>query len=111
MRGAQQATRARDEMLGIVAHDLRNPLSTITMGCSMLEDASLDGAHGRYLQLVSRAADRMQELIQDLLEVRQIEGGKLRVEPQPQQVAPLISETVAMLRPLAASRGIELKAA
>jgi len=107
---AHAATRARDEILGIVAHDLRNPLSTITMGSAMLIDSALDDAQRRYAELVSRAAGRMQELIQDLLEVRRIESGQLRVSPEPQPVAPLVKEAIGMLTPLAASRGIDLRA-
>jgi signal transduction histidine kinase/DNA-binding NarL/FixJ family response regulator len=107
---AHQATQARDEMLSIVAHDLRNPLSTITMGSEMLLDSSLDDSQRRYVELVSRAAGRMQELIQDLLEARQIESGQLRVSPQAQYVAPLVREAVAMLTPLAAGRRIDLRA-
>lgn len=107
---AQQATRARDEMLGIVAHDLRNPLSTVTMGSAMLLDSALDDAQRRYAELVSRAAGRMQELIQDLLQARQIESGQLRVLPRAQPVAPLVEEAVAMLTPLAEGRRIHLSA-
>jgi signal transduction histidine kinase/DNA-binding response OmpR family regulator len=107
---AQQATRARDEMLGIVAHDLRNPLSTVTMGSSVLLDSALDDTQRRQVELVRRAAGRMQELIQDLLEARRIESGQLRVSPRAQPVAPLVKEALAMLRPLAEARGIELSA-
>ncbi|HEY0022919.1 MAG TPA: ATP-binding protein [Longimicrobium sp.] len=107
---AHRATRARDEMLGMVAHDLRNPLSTIMMGSEMLIDSSLDDAQRRFVELVRRAAGRMQELIQDLLEARQIESGQLRVSPQAQPVGPLVAEAVAMLTPLAAGRGIGLRA-
>jgi signal transduction histidine kinase/CheY-like chemotaxis protein len=105
---AVQATRARDEMLGIVAHDLRNPLSTITMGSSLLIESATSDATRRHAQLVHRAAGRMQDLIQDLLEVRRIEGGKLRVSPMPELVPPLLKEAIAMLRPLAEARQIEL---
>src|SRR5919198_1546718 len=81
---AQQATRARDEMLGVVAHDLRNPLNTIVMGASTLVELVPDTPPllRRHAQIVQRAADRMNKLIQDLLDVRRIETGHLVVEPR-----------------------------
>jgi signal transduction histidine kinase/DNA-binding NarL/FixJ family response regulator len=107
---AQQATRARDEMLGVVAHDLRNPLSTITMGSSLIMEAATDDVLRRHAELVRRAADRMQELITDLLEVRRIESGKLRISLRAEPVPPLVKEALAMLTPLAQARGIALEA-
>jgi signal transduction histidine kinase/DNA-binding response OmpR family regulator len=107
---AQQASRARDEMLAIVAHDLRNPLSTVTMGSAMLIESVADDGQRRTLEMVSRAAGRMHELIELLLESRRIEGGQLRLTPRAQAVGPLLKETVAMLRPLADARRIELAA-
>ena len=107
---AQQATRARDEMLGIVAHDLRNPLSTITMGSSLLIETATSDPQRRHAELVRRAADRMQRLIEDLLEVRRIEVGKLTIQLRPEPARPVVREAVDMLRPLAAAKNIELEA-
>ena len=107
---AQHATRARDEMLGVVAHDLRNPLNTIVMGASTMlemlpEQPPLIRNHA---QIVRRAADRMNRLIQDLLDVRRIESGRLSVDPRPVTVALLVDETLEMLRPHAAAASLEL---
>lgn len=108
--GALQATRARDEMLGIVAHDLRNPLSTIVMGSSMLLDGAGEEMVHKYADMVHRAAGRMQTLIEDLLEVRRIETGKLKVEPRIGEVSALMAEALTMLGPLAQSREIDMTA-
>jgi signal transduction histidine kinase len=107
---AQQASRARDELLAIVAHDLRNPLSTVKMGSGLLRDTATTDVQRRYAELVTKAADRMHRLIEDLLDVTRIESGKLRVELRPFPVASLINEAVAMLTPLASSRNISLSA-
>ena len=107
---AQAATRARDEMLAVVAHDLRNPLSTIALGAELLLDTTPeDAAHAfqrRHLGTVRRSAERMNRLIQDLLEVTRVSGGKLAIQPQEEDASLLLAEASAMLRPLAETRGI-----
>ena len=107
---AQHATRARDEMLGVVAHDLRNPLNTIVMGASTMLEMLPESPPllRNHAQIVRRAADRMNRLIQDLLDVRRIESGRLAVDPRPVTVALLVDETLEMLRPLAAAASLEL---
>ena len=108
---ATQATRARDEMLSVVAHDLRNPLNTIFMGSSaMIEDiAEPDSSLGKYARIVKRAAERMNRLIQDLLDIRRTESGTLSIEVRDESVAALINEAMEMLQPLATAASLELR--
>ncbi|HUQ98247.1 MAG TPA: PAS domain S-box protein [Gemmatimonadaceae bacterium] len=108
---AQQATRARDDILAVVAHDLRNPLNTVSMAASlMLENTPLDRPQERrQVEIVRRAADRMNRMIQDLLDVKRLETGRLGIEPRPESPASLIGDTLDMLRPLASSSTILLE--
>jgi signal transduction histidine kinase len=110
---AEQATRARDEMLGVVAHDLRNPLGTITMAAQMLLEVSAPErtTERKQLEIMRRAADRMKRLISDLLDVKRIESGRLAVEPRPEDVATVVGDSIEMLRPLASSSSLQLEAA
>jgi signal transduction histidine kinase len=110
---AERATRARDEMLGVVAHDLRNPLSTISMVSQMLlEDTPVARAPERkQLEIMRRAADRMKRLIGDLLDAKRIESGGLTVDPRPEEVATIVGDAVEMLRPLATSSSLAFDAA
>mgnify|MGYP002779244919 CR=1 FL=1 len=105
---AQQATRARDELLAVVAHDLRNPLSTVMMGSTMLHDGAGSDQQRRHADMVSKAAGRMQRLIEDLLEANRSARGKLNIEPIPERVDIFVKEAVANLSPLASARGIDL---
>jgi signal transduction histidine kinase len=108
---AQQATRARDELLAVVAHDLRNPLNTICLAAdSLLEELNEATAPGRYRQvaIVRRSADRMNQLIQDLLEVNRLESGRFVLEARPCPAEAIVREALEMLRPLATANGIEL---
>jgi PAS domain S-box-containing protein len=107
----RRAVTARDEVLGIVAHDLRNPLSTIMMQTEMLERA--DGQAERRDQtprlVILRSAQRMNRLIQDLLDVAVVEGGQLLwVARERQSVADLVRDAAEMQRPLAKRAGMEL---
>ena len=97
-------------MLAVVAHDLRNPLSTISLGAELLLDTTPDdAAHAfqrRHLSTVKRSAERMNRLIQDLLDVSRITGGKMALAPREEDASLLLTEAAAMLRPLAEARGI-----
>lgn len=108
---AQQATRARDDVLAVVAHDLRNPLNTVTMAVSlMLETTPPERVQERrQAEIVRRAADRMNRMIQDLLDVKRMESGRLSIDPRPEHPAVLINDTVDMLRPLAVGSTIRME--
>lgn len=108
---AEQATRARDDVLAVVAHDLRNPLNTVTMAVSMmLETTPVERVQERrQVEIVRRAADRMNRMIQDLLDVKRMESGRLTTDLKPEDPAFLINDTIDMLRPLAAGSTIRLE--
>ncbi len=76
---ANAATRARDEVLAIVSHDLRGPLHAITLATEALRD-DLQGPLTRYLGAIERASERAERLIADLLEASAIENGALTLE-------------------------------
>jgi PAS domain S-box-containing protein len=108
---AQQATRARDDVLAVVAHDLRNPLNTVSMAVSlMLESTPPERVQERrQVEIVRRAADRMNRMIQDLLDVKRMESGRLSIDLNLESPAALINDTIDMLRPLAAGSTIRLE--
>jgi signal transduction histidine kinase len=107
---AERAILAREETLSMVAHDLRNPLSTIMMGASsLLTMPASDDQRTKQLTIIKRASDRMNRLIQDLLSISRIEAGRLTLEARQTDVATLVSEALDMLRPLAAERTCRLE--
>lgn len=94
-RAAQRATQARDDVLAIVSHDLRNPLHTIVLSASYLADvflADLPDAALQQTQIIRRAVDRANRLIQDLLDVSRIEAGGFAVAPEAVAPSVLLSE-------------------
>jgi PAS domain S-box-containing protein len=91
---AQDATRAREEILGIVSHDLRNPLSAIMMCSSALVDG-MAGADESLRYMVTAIADSaswMNRLIQDLLDMASIESGRLSMERRPEPVEQILTQ-------------------
>jgi signal transduction histidine kinase len=110
-RGLQHALRTRDEVLRIVAHDLRNPLNTISLSTDMLfESMPPDLARhcGPQLEIIRRATDRANRLIGDLLDVARLQAGKLSVECHPVETVPLLEEALALQDDLAKEHGIRL---
>lgn len=111
---AQRATQARDDVLAIVSHDLRNPLNTIHMSTAFLLDVlETPGATAPplipQLQLIRRATARGNALIQDLLDVSRIESGTLAVESTLTSATALLSDAVLELEPLVASKGLRFE--
>ncbi len=107
---AQQAIQAREHVLGVVAHDLRNPLGNILMQSALLQRR--DGPERRSpkpLEAIERAATRMNRLIQDLLDVNRMEAGRLAIEPARVPSASAVTECVEAQRALAASASLELQ--
>jgi signal transduction histidine kinase len=112
-RAAEQAARAREQMMAVVSHDLRNPLATIQMAVSfMLEEMVPDDAthepERKQLHAIHRSAERMYRLIQDLLNVAAIEAGQLAVTRSPLAIDVLVTDALELLGPLAAEKRIAL---
>jgi PAS domain S-box-containing protein len=106
----QAATRARDQILGIVAHDLRNPLSTMLMAAELLREVlPADGPTYRQAEIIARAGSQMKRLIQDLLDVKRIESGRLVIEPRAVRASTLLCEAAEMLRPHAVANSLVLE--
>jgi signal transduction histidine kinase len=109
-KAAEQLAHAREEVLGVVAHDLRNPLSAILGAASLLEDPRQDVRETREtLGLIHRAVDRMNRLIGDLLDITRLEAGRLILEQEPVAVVDLLSQTHESWEATTASRELSLE--
>jgi signal transduction histidine kinase len=109
-RTAQQAIRARDDVLGIVAHDLRNPLGTIVLEASLIartEEGPQSTVH-EAANAIQRAANLMKRLIQDLLDVARIDSGRLSVERSRIPLGAAIRELARGQQAIAASASLQL---
>ncbi|HEY7375504.1 MAG TPA: ATP-binding protein [Polyangia bacterium] len=109
---AQEALRAREDLLAIVSHDLRNPLGVVLASTSLLLKANLppdkqDRAR-RQVEAIQRAGNRMNRLIRDLLDFASIQAGRLSVSVRPQDVAAMVAEVMEVTEPLAAAKSLRL---
>lgn len=105
--------RARDDMIGIVSHDLRNPVSAVRMLTGVMLDRntepSLPPEMVAYTALIRQAAEQMDALIRDLLDVTRVEAGRLRVEAVAQNTEELLSDALRTLAPVAEDKAIALR--
>lgn len=106
---AQAATRARDEVLSVVSHDLRNPLSAITMCTRVLRQRDTDETvSAELLTTIQDSAAWMARLIQDLLDVSNIESGRLSIDRSDVLIIPMLERAVAMFERQASERQVRL---
>ena len=104
---AQQAIQARDGLLAVVSHDLRNPLDVISLALSLLERTSTSEQLSP-VRRAQHALTRMTRLISDLLDVARIDAGGLVVELEPVAISELLDEAYELHRPLALEKQITL---
>lgn len=108
---ARDANRARDEVLGVVSHDLRNPISAIAMCARVLREnpPSDPAARDELLGAIGESTVLVNRLIADLLDVANIERGRLSLETSPQEPAQLVLQALHMFEVEAREHGIALE--
>src|SRR5262249_16683437 len=85
---AEEPSRVKDEFLATVSHELRTPLPPILTWVSQLRRGKLDPARAaRALEAIDRAARAQVRLVEDLLEVSRMIGGKLHLDIRPMRLA------------------------
>jgi PAS domain S-box-containing protein len=110
-RAAVQATRLRDEMLGVVAHDLRTPLAVIVMqsAAQRRKGPQPERRNQAPSEAIHRSANRMKRLITDLVDVTMVEAGQLGLDRTQISARQLLVDAVEAQRPLAVSGEIDVQ--
>jgi PAS domain S-box-containing protein len=108
---AQRALRAREEVLGVVSHDLRNPLHTIVTTAIFLSETASERREEtrRWLDVIGRAAQQMDSLIGDLLDVSSMEAGRFEVALARRDPVALLRECCEQFRPICRMNEVELR--
>ena len=107
---AEAASRAREEMLAVVAHDLRNPLNVVMIARGLLAETDVAGdRRDQLLAVMQRATQRMNRLVEDLLEVVRQESGKMSLVLEGVPAANILEETAEMCQSTAIEQGICLE--
>jgi signal transduction histidine kinase len=110
---AQQASRARDDTLAAISHDLRNGLNTVLTAVGLLLRSLPPDSEGRrdrrHVEAIRRSAERMNRVIGDLLDVASIEAGRLFVETRREPLQPMIAAAIAALRDQAVEKSLRVE--
>jgi signal transduction histidine kinase len=116
-RAAENATRTRDEILAVVAHDLRNPLGTIVMGATALEQFSITAEPNAQrirsvAERIQRQGARMVRQLDNLTDFLEIQAGGPAIERQPHAPSTILAAASELIGPIARERnlGFEIRA-
>ena len=103
---AQAKDARQQEVLGMVAHDLRNPLSAIYLNAANIAETTKEASTREAARAIELAAVRMERLVGDLLDVVSIESGGLHILKERQDVGSLLLEILQSYESLFSVRGI-----
>ncbi|MFY0575981.1 ATP-binding protein [Cystobacter fuscus] len=109
--GLKALEQSRDELLGNVSHDLKNPLTTIKAYPAMMGREKLGGlsdAQRRAVQVCDRSADRMLRMVNDLLLMSRLQAGKMQLNQRPFGLKAVAEEVVRTLTPAAEQSKVQL---
>lgn len=95
----EMASRAKDEFLAMLGHELRNPLGAIGSAAHLLDRVgSHDPRATRPLEVILRQVDHLSRLVDDLLDVSRVTMGKVVLDRRPLDVAQSVTRCVALMR-------------
>ncbi len=111
---ALHESQAKSKFLARMSHELRTPLNAVLGFAQLLlaDETGCDAAAAarrRRLEHVRVAGQHLLDLINDVLDLASLEGGEMRINPQPVALEPLVQQALPLLEPLRASRGITVQ--
>jgi two-component system phosphate regulon sensor histidine kinase PhoR len=107
----ERLERVRQEFLSNVSHELRTPLTAILAFVETLEDGAMEDptSNQRFLSIIRKNAERMHNLIDDILELSAIEAGMVAVEAEPVRLHALVNDVQTALASRAEARRVTLR--
>jgi PAS domain S-box-containing protein len=106
---AQAVNRSKDEFISLVSHELRSPLNSILICSQTLRSSPTDAEQIRQTcEIIERNTRTQLRLVEDLLDIARIAGGKLRLDKRPTDIVPVITDALDAVRPMAEAKGIKL---
>lgn len=107
-RDAEVASSARGRFLATMSHELRTPLSGVVGMARLLDRTNLDAEQRRYVDSICAAADTLQGLIGDILDLSKVDAGMLELAPRWLDLRHTLLEVCSGLAPQALDKGVEL---
>ncbi|MDX1546740.1 MAG: HAMP domain-containing sensor histidine kinase [Rhodothermales bacterium] len=107
---AQAANLAKTQFVSSVSHELRTPLTAISGYAQILLEETPDESemHREFLGIIRQSCERLQSLINDLLDMAKVESGRVELKVSSVTLQPILKEVTAQLLPLAETKGIQL---
>ncbi|WP_269713740.1 PAS domain S-box protein [Caulobacter sp. NIBR2454] len=107
---AEYAAGVKSDFLANMSHELRTPLTSIIGFSRLLEFApELSSSSKSAVDRIAAASRALNTLVNDVLDLAKLEGGKVELDPQQFEVDPFLTETVELLRPQISAKGLELR--
>ena len=99
----------RDDVTGMVAHDLRGALTVVVMCARMIVDETKEESTRQAAEEITQAAGRMERLLTDMLDVTRIDAGTFRIVKRPHDVGELLREVQRAYRDFRLERGVVVR--
>ena len=106
---AESASRAKDEFVAMISHEIRSPLNAILGWSQMLRQGSLDeAATANAIESIERNARAQAQLVSDLLDISRVITGKLRINARPVDISTSLISAMESVRPAAEAKEINI---
>jgi len=106
---AERANSFKTEFLSRISHELRTPLNAILGFAQLLELDELTPDQRESIEQITKGGQRLLALINDILDISRIESGSIALSLEPVSVTTVVRDALALIKPLADDRGIQLR--
>ncbi len=101
--------KSREQLISMVSHDLRTPLSTITGYSELLQKSAQNSKDGYYIHHIKNASTYMTQLVEDLLDFSKLEDGNVTMESVPFNLKNIIEEVISNVKTIYSDKPINIR--